>query len=140
MRWPLTIHPATPPDPLVVVLCLIFAIMGTISLFVGATPGSISELLPNWFRFSWVLMIAAGSWVTLLGSFWRNPVTGIFTTQVGLLATGYALIFYGVASTYYAFKNDFTSMSGAALVGVGAGFLWERHRLMITIKGLPHGS
>lgn len=140
MKWPLTLRPVTAPKPMVVVLCLIFCIMGTVSLFAGATPGSISALLPDSFRVVWVIMIATGSWVTLIGSYLNNPVSGLFTTQVGLLATGYALMFYGAGSMYLTTNLGLgftTAMGGAALVGVGAGFLWERHHLMITIRNLP---
>lgn len=138
VKWPLTFRPVVAPDPLVVVVCAVFAVMGTVSLFFGATPGSISALLPETFRFTWVLMIVAGSLVTLIGNYWRNPVSGMFTTQVGLLATGFALGFYGAASIYLTHQLGFTTaLSGASLVVIAGGFLWERQRLMALIRKLP---
>lgn len=106
-------------DPLEIMVCSLFLVSCVGQILSGEVPNAIAALIPNWFRYLWLVLISLGCVVTLAGVFWRNHVTGMFIEQVGLMAIGGSVLFYGLSLAYLAP----TAFVSAMTITIGLSFL-----------------
>src|SRR5437879_10356029 len=119
-------------DAFEVILSAVFGLSGVLQLFVRPVPTSSSALLPDPFRYTWLLVMIIGCVATLVGVF-SPRVWGYIVEQVGLFATGGSIVVIGAAGLYLQIHRGLftpqTLLGGPLIIAWGAAFLWKRHQL-----------
>lgn len=123
-----------PKDPFEIAISFVMLISGIAQVIGSATPSSVSLLLPPIVRYIWLFMATVGALGVLVGTFWREPVTGIFIERIGLTAAGWGLVIYGVAVSWASWPASI--IAGPLTLILGLAFFWKAHQLSVRIKEL----
>lgn len=138
------IRPAGPANPFEAFLLAVIALQGFLVLAGLSKPASIVSLLPNTFRIIWALLMLVGGVTSLAGLYWPGtPFTGCEVKRVGLIASGFGALAYGVAllslgsSAWVAASTSFFFASACVVRHwqVGRALRQARYRIVRIVDG-----
>ena len=124
-----------PKDPLAITLCAVFAVSAGFQAITGLTSNAIALLLPYWVRLIWLGMVMLGCIAILVGTFWKQMITGMIIESWGLLMTSFGLFVYGSSLFAVAVVSEIPNTNSAAVlagpltVALSGGFYWKRRQL-----------
>ncbi len=127
-------------DPFEIFLSILFGLAGGLQLVYGAPPAATSAAVidPTSLKV-WLVLITAGCVTTLLGVAARR-VWGYLAEQVGLAASGVALLAYGVQVTLIQVERGLLSpvtlTGGPLLALLGVSFLWKMNQVKRNLAAL----
>lgn len=91
-----------------VMLGFIFA-YSVVQIFFDTFPGAIDSLVDGPWKYTWAVLLIAGSGITLVGIYLKNDSRGLVYEQTGLFWTGgacviyvYALMTYNLSAAWFA--------------------------------------
>jgi hypothetical protein len=87
------------------------------------SSGLLSALLPRYAVVTWALVMMVGGMIAIVGSWWRDRVTGLLMERIALTAIASTSLVYG-GSVIYLF-GERVVLAGAITVGVSIASAWR---------------
>lgn len=115
---------------------LALAAFAAIPVLFGAAPdpGSIEAALPSYAGFLWSLILATGSIIALVGTYWKDRATGLVAEQLGLAFVGIAAFLY--AGVALAVVGVSAAIPAAFILGFGTACLKRWRDLQKVINAV----
>lgn len=119
-----------PVDPRAVFILIASAFAGCLAIALGAAPGSLGAILPDWGVRVWSAVLSIGSVVTLVGMSMRN-VAGVVTEQVGSVIVCGSTLLYSYVAFDHVGTDALQSVGIVTAWGLACGLRWLQLWLLL---------
>lgn len=136
-RRPVYLTPGRHPFEVCVLAACV--LVGTAMSISGTRPPSMARGLPEPLLTAWLILIAAGGLVALVGVYWRGDVAdGLLVEVGGVCAVAAAMTLYSLVLLA---ANPWPNAIGSAglLAGIAAGALWRTVQCVLGYRRVRAG-